>query len=161
MTAMQTRNESFGPSLDWLTPFGSWEAAARWNAMAFEWMTSGWKQWLDLSTAWPALEHAATATAGAAAAATNPVVPAQAGTQEARNARSVGAVPSSTRAKDDKARASNGTRRSGDTKPRARSAKATAARTERASASAGGKRPAAKRSGSAPATARSRSRTRG
>ena len=31
MTRMQTRFDCFAPTMDWLNPLGSWDAAARWN----------------------------------------------------------------------------------------------------------------------------------
>jgi hypothetical protein len=77
---MQTQTDRT-PTLNLLDPFGSWDAVARWNAMASEWMASGWRQWMELLTVWPALEPVN--------AGPHPVVPAQAGTQEARDARTL------------------------------------------------------------------------
>jgi hypothetical protein len=110
MGRMQTRTESLAPVSGWLAPMGSWEAMARWNAMAFEWMTEGWQQWLQLVTAWPALENPAAAAnevaqlemaaatdiaeASQADAAARSVDPAQAGTQKARNARALASMGS-------------------------------------------------------------------
>ena len=75
---MQKRTESFVPAVDRLNPLGSWEAAVRWNALAFEWMAKSWQQWLELVGLWQAMDQPAAT-----------VVPAQAGTQEARAARTV------------------------------------------------------------------------
>jgi hypothetical protein len=80
MHRMQTtRTDGFAPAVSWLDPAASWEAAARWNALALEWMTRGWQQWLELVTVWPALEQ----PAGAMRAAAEPVARAQAGAQGA------------------------------------------------------------------------------
>jgi hypothetical protein len=68
MHGMKTPTAPPAPAPDGPQPFGSLEAAARWNAMAFEWMTRGWQQWLELVTVWPALDAPAqgqTATAAA------------------------------------------------------------------------------------------------
>jgi len=60
MHRMQTRTNSLVPTMNRLAPPG-WQAAVRWNAMALEWMTSGWRQWMELLTVWPALQPAAQA----------------------------------------------------------------------------------------------------
>jgi len=116
MTRMQTRFDCFAPTMDWLNPLGSWDAAARWNTMAYDWITQGWRQWLELATIWPALENPAAAAnelarsveamdVPAALLAVSPtVIPAQAGTQKARNARSVKALASRLRGHDASAR---------------------------------------------------------
>src|SRR5437762_3346976 len=70
MTAMDTSTEWFAPRLDWFTPLGGWDAAARWNLIAFEWMAKGWKQWMELATSWPEMgpmRDAAITVAGAVA----------------------------------------------------------------------------------------------
>ena len=181
MDRMQTRTDSIAPALNWLDPFGSWEAAARWNAIASDWMTTGWKQWLELVTVWPALEPAtgdasanasAVTAAGASAAPASEarasaVIPAKAGTQEARDARALQAqerahaVDSRLRGKggssrNDGSRRSGGTSRSTSSSARPSSAK----RTEHAAAKTASKRPAAKRPARPQAAARS-TRTRG
>jgi hypothetical protein len=93
---METRPDSYAPGLTSFQPFGSWEAAVRWNQMAFEWMTTGWRQWLQLLTVLPATgpaRDAAMTVAGATlepagqAEISSPVIPAQAGNQKARDAR--------------------------------------------------------------------------
>jgi hypothetical protein len=50
MQRMQTRTDSSAPSPIWLDPFGSWDAAAQWNAIAAQWLTKGWHQWLQFVT---------------------------------------------------------------------------------------------------------------
>ena len=130
MTRMQTRFDCFAPTMDWLNPLGSWDAAARWNTMAYDWITQGWRQWLELATIWPALENPASAanelarsvdamdvpaalladsasvvpTSPSVVHASRSVIPAQAGTQKARNARSVKAPASRLRGHDASAR---------------------------------------------------------
>lgn len=101
--AAMTRIDSLAPAIGWLNPLGSWEAAARWNAMAFEWMTRGWQQWLELATVWPALENPAAAVNEVARSVDASDVPASvilapAGTQKARNARTLEARESRPRA---------------------------------------------------------------
>ena len=148
MDRMQTRTDSFAPVLNWLDPFGSWDAAARWNGIASEWMTKGWRQWLELVTVWPALEPGAAAQAGAPA-----VIPAKAGTQEARDARELD-EQAQAHAHDSRVRRNEGSRRTAA--PRRNVAK----RTEHAAAKAAPKRPAAKRPARPQAAARS-TRSRG
>jgi hypothetical protein len=89
MDRMQTRTDSLAPAVNWFDPFGSWEAARRWNAIASEWMTRGWQQWLELVTVWPALE--------APAMPAQAVLPAPAGTQQARNAHAIRAQATDAR----------------------------------------------------------------
>jgi hypothetical protein len=141
MHRMQTRTDSLAPAPNWLDPFGSWEAAARWNAIASEWMTRGWKQWLELVTVWPALEPAP----GAAQPAARALDPVQAGTQEARNARVL------------QEQAVDSRHGESDASPR----QAGARRAERASAKASPKRSAAKRAARPQAAAGRSARTRG
>ncbi|MBL0392163.1 hypothetical protein JJ685_13575 [Ramlibacter monticola] len=97
-----TRIDSFG----WLNPLGNWEAAARWNAMAFEWMTRGWQQWLELATVWPGLESPAAAVNEVARSVDAIDVPASvilapAGTPKARDARELGTQASRRRTNDE------------------------------------------------------------
>lgn len=127
MALMQTRFDCFAPAIDWLNPMGSWDAAARWNAMAYEWMTRGWQQWLQLATIWPSLENPAAAaneiarsvdaldvpatviapsasaahgSAAAAPASRSSASRPQAGTQKARNASTLKAMSSRRRGND-------------------------------------------------------------
>lgn len=144
---MQTRTDSFTPSLDWFTPFGSWEAAARWNAMAFEWMTTGWKQWMSLTTAWPGLEQPQATSTGAAAprAAAAALDSATAATREAKPRASSKSVHGQSGGKTERAERASAGRREG-----------------RAAGSADARPRAGKQRAARPqATARSRSRTRG
>ena len=137
MTRMQTRFDCFAPTMDWLNPLGSWDAAARWNTMAYDWITQGWRQWLELATIWPALENPAAAAnelarsveamdvPAALLGATSSVIPAQAGTQKARDARSLKALDSRLRGNDANARpgaadAKRPKRRPAKQKPRTR-----------------------------------------
>ncbi|MEJ8835529.1 hypothetical protein [Ramlibacter sp. AN1133] len=128
---MQTPTDSLAPRANWLDPFGSWEAAGRWNAIFSEWMTQGWQQWLELVTVWPALEAPAAAKAAS---------PAQAGTQEARNTHSVRAqAPESRRRADDAT--SSPTRASREARPDAKAASKRLVRKRPARPEAGARRP--------------------
>jgi hypothetical protein len=136
MGRMDTRTESLAPVPNWLDPFGSWDAAARWNAIASEWVTKGWQQWLELVSVWPALETSA------------PVVaPVQAGTQEERNAHAIRQAHAEAVAS--RPRANAGAGRSKAAKP-----------TDRPAARAASKRPAPRRPARAQAAARA-TRSRG
>jgi hypothetical protein len=146
---MQTRTDAFALGFNWLNPLGSWEAAARWNAIALDWMTRGWQQWLELSTVWPALESpgaamnevartvdaidvpaSVIASADSAAARAMATDSAPAGTQKARNARSLEAPQARARRRDGEPARAKTTRRS----------------TDRPAAKGASSRPAAKRS---------------
>lgn len=74
MRRMNTGTDRFAPA-SWLDPLGSWEAAAHWNSMAVDWLASGWKQWLELVTVWPALEPMATPADAPAALAASQAAP--------------------------------------------------------------------------------------
>lgn len=130
---MDTRTRTDATTLNWMDPLGGWEAAARWNQMTLEWMTKGWQQWLQLATAWPTLGAMKDAEVTLAGAELEPAGMAPAGTQEARNARAVGASQ----------RPNEVTRR------------------ERAVAKSGAKRGSAKRSSRPQAASRPSARSRG
>jgi hypothetical protein len=133
MESMQTRTDAFALGLNWLNPLGSWEAAARWNAIALDWMTRGWQQWLELSTVWPALESPGAAMnevartvdaidvpasvigpAGSGLARAAATDSAPAGSQKARNARALEAPQARGRRRDGEAARAKTPRRSTD-----------------------------------------------
>jgi len=146
MQRMQTPPDSLAsPVPSWADPFGGWQAATRWSAIASEFMTRGWQQWLELVTVWPALDAPARALAAT-----------QAGTQEARNARAIQeqvreAAPQAKQGRPSEAapQAKQGTRRAAARK-----------RAERPAAGAATRRTPPRRTARAQAAART-SRTRG
>jgi hypothetical protein len=81
-------------------PLASWQAAAEWNASAYEWMTRGWKQWWSLMTA----PFGDVVTPNFAIP--EPVSPAKAGAQRIEHARAArdtsSALDSRLRGSDDK-----------------------------------------------------------
>jgi hypothetical protein len=89
MRGMKAPTAPLAPLPDGLQPFDSFEAAARWNAIMFEWATRGWQQWLDMMARWPALETPA--AQGEAA-----TIPAATETPPARKVRAV-AKPAAAR----------------------------------------------------------------
>jgi hypothetical protein len=146
--AMQTSTDTSSPAADLLNPLAGWEAAARWNRAAFDWMAKGWQQWFALLTTLPPqLMLSPTATGARAVSsaipaldpltpalltpALHPVTPAKAGAQEARAARS--SEGSRLRGNDGhvsaRATARAEPKRASRAKPKAKSKKTTIART--------------------------------
>jgi hypothetical protein len=58
-------------------PLAGWEAASRWNATAWDWMASGWRQWMALVTTLPLHELPATPLAQRALSSDRPVARAE------------------------------------------------------------------------------------
>jgi hypothetical protein len=50
---METRTKPTDAGAPSFFPLAGWEAATRWNAAAFDWMTRGWQQWLSLMATLP------------------------------------------------------------------------------------------------------------
>jgi hypothetical protein len=50
---MQTSTQDPLPPAEWFNPLAGWEAASRWNRATFDWMATGWQQWLALVTTVP------------------------------------------------------------------------------------------------------------
>jgi hypothetical protein len=50
---METHPQDSQPLADWFNPLASWETASRWNRATFDWMATGWQQWLALVTTVP------------------------------------------------------------------------------------------------------------
>lgn len=48
---METNTRNDTPSSPWLNPLAGWDAATRWNAATFDWMTRGFRQWMSLMSA--------------------------------------------------------------------------------------------------------------
>ena len=143
---MQTSTDTSPPATDLLNPLAGWEAAARWNQVAFDWMAKGWQQWFALVTTLPpqvlvssALPSVTSALASVSSALPS-VTPAKAGAQEARAARSSDALDSRLRGNDGgvrghdtgvsaRATARAEPKRATRAKPKAKSKKTTTART--------------------------------
>jgi len=50
---METHPQDSQPLADWFSPLAGWETASRWNRATFDWMATGWQQWLALVTTVP------------------------------------------------------------------------------------------------------------
>ena len=53
IVTMETRKQDAPVPPDWFNPLAGWEAASRWNRATFDWMATGWQQWLALVTTLP------------------------------------------------------------------------------------------------------------
>jgi hypothetical protein len=45
--------ETYQTETGWFHPFAGWDAAARWNRATFDWVATGWQQWVALMTTVP------------------------------------------------------------------------------------------------------------